>query len=449
MQSQIVLATQTHAILTCRGLPTQIPLRANHDPQCSSFRAGGRLSGVAKVNVKRLFCPIQPYAWGSHNFISELQGRASPTTDPEAELWMGAHPTAPSQVQINGERLSLDDVIARDRVDALGGRVVERFGGELPFLLKVLAAERPLSLQAHPSRAQAEAGFAAEEAAGIPLSDAFRNYKDRRHKPELIVALTPFVALCGFRHVPTTRRLFDKLAVARLDRYLAPLRAGNPQKGLRETCALLFSASRHEQVAIVESVLEAGRRLASDNGEFEAELGWAVRLGGLYPGDIGVVVALLLNLVRLQPHQALYLSAGNLHSYLSGAGVEIMANSDNVLRGGLTPKRIDVPGLLRVLEFSELEPSVLSPLSTGGAEAVYSAPAEDFRLSCLSVAGGVNVTDRDGPEIVLATEGSAMLASGSETIELQSGTAAFVPASAPPYSLAGTATVFRATVPLR
>ncbi|HEY3633015.1 MAG TPA: mannose-6-phosphate isomerase, class I, partial [Jatrophihabitantaceae bacterium] len=283
---------------------------------------------------------IRPYAWGSRTDIPELLG-VEPTDRPAAELWYGAHPDDPARV---GET-TLDQLIAADPVGMLGERVVAEFGPRLPFLLKVLAAETALSIQVHPNRAQALAGFAAEDAAGVPRDAPNRNYRDDNHKPELLCALTEFDALCGFRPVARTLELFDALDVAELARYRSALAGPD---GLRAAFTALLTAEDPP----VDAVVAALPRLA---GSEWADLGAALtRVAGDFPGDIGITVALLLNYVRLAPGEAIFLAAGNVHAYLHGVGVEILANSDNVLRCGLTGKHIDVPELLKITDFTPL-----------------------------------------------------------------------------------------------
>jgi mannose-6-phosphate isomerase len=383
---------------------------------------------------------IQPYAWGSRTAIAEMCGRSSPSARPEAELWMGAHPSAPSKVrQADGSR-SLLDLIAADPTGTLGTKVVDRFGPRLPFLLKILAAETPLSLQAHPTIEQAREGYALEESRGVPLDAPHRNYKDPNHKPELICALTPFHALVGFRPVERTLRLFEQLSVEALAPYAARLR----NEGLRPFFEALMTADSDEKRAVAAAVLAGCQRGAAS--DFRAELSWGARIGELYPGDVGLVVALSLNLVLLEPGQAVYLPAGNLHAYLAGTGVEIMANSDNVLRGGLTPKHVDVPELLRVLDF-HAAPANVQEAQPADSERVFATPAPEFRLSSIELADRAEMTHRPVPEIVLVTSGSARLRSPAGDIALSSGESAFIRADDPSYQLEGSGTIFRATVP--
>ncbi len=388
---------------------------------------------------------IQPYAWGSRTAIAALSGRPAPSAGPEAELWMGAHPSAPSRLVEGSEERSLLELIAAEPEPVLGERLVTRFGPRLPFLLKVLAAETPLSLQAHPNLEQARAGYAAEEAQGVPHDAPHRNYKDPNHKPELICALSAFHALVGFRTVADTVRLLSALKVARLEPMLAQLAAEPDAGGLRGFFETLMASPPEFRGEVSQATQGACRERAGERGEFAEEYAWASRIGELYPGDIGIVVALCLNLVRLEPGDAVYLPAGNLHAYLQGTGVEIMANSDNVLRGGLTPKHVDVPELLRVLDFSA---GPFAPLRahSDGAEHVFHTEAPEFRLSYVDVTAPLTLTRRGGPEILLVTEGNVRVSAGGSEFEIPPGGSVFVRAADPDYVLNGSGRVFRATV---
>ncbi|MER2562133.1 MAG: mannose-6-phosphate isomerase, class I [Myxococcaceae bacterium] len=378
--------------------------------------------------MHRLDNTVQTYAWGSTTAIAQLLGLPE-SKKPQAELWLGAHPSAPSKV----EGRSLEAVIAEAPTAMLGDAVRQRFGDRLPFLLKVLAAAKPLSLQAHPSLAQATAGFAREEASHVPRDASHRNYRDANHKPELICALTPFRALCGFRDVAQTHALLSGLGVAAL----APLLQTLERKGLAGFFEQVMTLPMQAREPLVKAVVLACGRTPVPGRE--AECLNAVALEKQYPGDIGVIGALLLNLVELAPGEALALGAGNLHAYLEGTGIELMANSDNVLRGGLTPKHVDVPELLRVLDFTHGPARVVTP--TAGSEAVYPTPFPDFRLSRLDVNGSLEL-GRLGPDIVLCTEGSVVV----NGLTLERGGSAFAPFSDGALKLSGHGTLFRATV---
>lgn len=372
-----------------------------------------------------------PYAWGSRTAIASLTGKGA-AGGPEAELWMGAHPLAPSHSV--GRTMSLDQLIALDPERELGARTLQEFGPHLPFLMKVLAADQPLSLQAHPGAAQAEAGFADEERRGIPRDAPHRNYKDRFHKPELLCALSPFDALSGFRDFGRTLQLFEQLGVKELDPFVDPT-------SLRETFTQLMSERGQPRGAeLVRHVVAA---CAKPSPHFAKERELALRLEALYPGDIGVVTALLLEHVHLEPGEAIFLDAGNLHAYLQGTAVEIMASSDNVLRGGLTPKHVDVTELTRTLHWDAVPPRVLHAHELDACEAVYATPAKEFRLSRVDVKTAL-VRETFGPEILLVTEGAVQIGE----LEVTRGSSVFVPASTGRYTLAGDGIVFRATTNL-
>lgn len=394
--------------------------------------------------ISELANVIQPYAWGSQAALAELRGAPTPTPTPEAELWMGAHPLAPSRLLSTGQ--SLDAAIAHAPVPLLGNAVASTYDSKLPFLLKVLAAATPLSLQAHPSLEQARAGFDADEAAGIPLDSPQRNYKDRNHKPELICALSEFWALCGFRDVQQTLALLDSLELPALSPYRALLAHDPDGSGISHCFQALVELPDAQASELARATTAACRAHAAQHNRYQAEVAWAARIGELYPGDVGVVSALLLNLLRLEPGEAIYLPAGNLHAYLGGTGVEIMASSDNVLRGGLTPKHVNVPELLRVVDFS---PLTVEPLraQAHGAEQVFETPAREFALSYFDLDGHAQGVDVAGPEIWLVTDGQVQLRTDAQqTLALGRGRSAFVSASSGALQLAGNGRIFRATV---
>ncbi|MGW9440213.1 mannose-6-phosphate isomerase, class I [Streptomyces sp. NPDC055607] len=381
--------------------------------------------------MDRLVNTVRPYAWGSTTAIPELLGTA-PTGEPQAEMWMGAHPGAPSRT----ERGPLNELIAADPVRELGERTVERFGPHLPFLFKVLAAGAPLSLQVHPDLDQARSGFAAEEAAGIPVDAPHRTYKDANHKPELICALTPFEGFCGFRAPADAADLIAALGVDSLKPYVDLLHAHPEEAALREVLTALLTADPEETARTVAEATAAADRLGGAHAPY-------ARLAHHYPSDPGVVAAMLLHHVRLQPGEALYLGAGVPHAYLDGLGVEIMANSDNVLRCGLTPKHVDVPELLRIVRFDPADPAILRPEASPSGEEVYETPTDEFRLSRFVRAEGAAPTDLTAPtpQILLAVAGRPT----AGELVLAPGGSVFVPAGER-IQLTGAGTVFRATV---
>ncbi|MFN2477586.1 MAG: mannose-6-phosphate isomerase, class I [Pseudonocardiaceae bacterium] len=384
---------------------------------------------------------VRPYAWGSRTAIPELLGGPVPAPHPQAELWLGAHPADPSVLMhADGAQTSLLEALRADPYRHLGPRCVQRWGGQLPFLLKVLAADEPLSLQAHPSAGQAAEGFAREEVRGVPRDAPERNYVDPSHKPELICALTELQALAGFRDPRRTVELLEALDVPALEPYRAMLAAEPNADGLRTLFTTWITMPEPAMKALLPPTLDACVALLRRNGvcgscptppsdfqsprggDFRSECRVVLELAETYPGDVGVLAALLLNYVVLASGEAMYLPAGNLHTYLRGTGVEISANSDNVLRGGLTSKHIDVPELLRVLDFSHGALPVQRGEPVGPHETAYRTLAEEFQLTRLEWAHGESTPmclHSRWPQILLCTQGSARLHSldgGSVTV---------------------------------
>ncbi|HEX6076310.1 MAG TPA: mannose-6-phosphate isomerase, class I [Micromonosporaceae bacterium] len=395
--------------------------------------------------MHRLVGRIRPYSWGSRTEIARIQGRPVPSPTPEAEVWYGAHPRDPSfLLNDDGARRSLTAVIEADPATTLGRDVSGGYGPRLPFLLKLLAADRPLSLQVHPGPVHAREGFAAEEAAGVPPDAPHRNYVDPHHKPELLVAVTEFHALCGFRPLPDAVRLLRRLELPELKATLECLTLFQPDQALREAMASLFAVPARQRSALVARVREASLALIP-----EPEYRLAVELADRYPADIGVVVSFLLNRVTLLPGEAIYMPAGNLHAYLAGVGLEVMASSDNVLRGGLTGKHVDVPELLRVLRYEELPEPRLAPVPAADRVIWWPAPVTDFRLARATVAGRAVRLPLPGgpsPRIVLCLAGSVRVATAGDGLDLARGDAAFVPAGVAEVAVTGSGDVYQVSV---
>ncbi len=337
---------------------------------------------------------VQHYAWGDRQFLPDLLGVAADDT-PWAELWLGTHPGGPATIIGNGP--------------------LAAHSGDLPYLLKVLAAAEPLSLQTHPSAEQAAAGFAREERLGIARDAPQRVYRDPSAKPELICALTPFDALCGFRPVAATLALLDRLGADDVAGYLRT-------EGLAATVAALYRRT-----------LATDRTVAACAGRTEPEAALVTQLARHYPSDPSVAVTLLLNRVLLEPGEALFLGPGNLHAYLHGVGVEIMGASDNVVRGGTTVKHVDIDELLRVLVIEPLA-DPRTPATPHGASAwSYDTPGTPFRLWRYEIDGPFTHT-ATGRELLLCTDGG--------TDRLERGAAAYLSPSER-VELRGRATVFR------
>ncbi|MBF4993058.1 mannose-6-phosphate isomerase, class I [Arthrobacter gandavensis] len=393
---------------------------------------------------------LRPYAWGSLTAMAELFGR-DPSGEPEAELWFGAHPGAPSPV-VGQEPETLDELIAGDPEQLLGRETVAVHGPALPFLAKVLAAGSPLSLQVHPTREQAQAGFAAEEAAGVDRAAADRNYKDANHKPEMIFALTDFEALCGFRPPEDAGALFravsrlveatgspapELLAQTALD-----LESGRPETERLESVFRRLITGGEEVREAVAAAAGAVRSLdAAERAELDPAVAELGSLDGYYPGDPGVLISLLLNRVSLSPGEAIYLPAGNVHAYLQGLGVEVMASSDNVLRGGLTPKHVDLQELLKTIDFQALGIPRVEAELTGLGQELYRPPFSEFSLQRLELAqgageGSMSAADvpllQNGPTLVIALRGSLVLDSPRQDLILNPGDCAFIGADEAP-----------------
>ncbi|GAA1266640.1 mannose-6-phosphate isomerase, class I [Arthrobacter pascens] len=388
---------------------------------------------------------LRPYAWGSTTAIAGLLDRPE-SGGPEAELWIGAHPDSPSvATRPDGTTVPLDALIAEDPGHFLGDASVAAFGPRLPFLTKVLAAAKPLSLQVHPSLEQARAGFARENGEGVPADALNRNYRDDNHKPEMIFALTPFDALCGFREPAKSRDVFLHLAGCLelsgsgvptvLTDVIDDLSQDDEGAALRSAFERLIAGGDGvaEATKTVVEALASGAPMAP----YQPELATVLSLNGEYPGDPGVLISLLLNRLSLEPGEAVYLPAGNVHAYLHGLGVEVMASSDNVLRGGLTPKFVDVPELLKTVVFESVGvPMLRAGVSELGQE-LYQPPFREFQLQRIELLpdGGPVPLAQSGAAVVIVTAGSVYLDSPKGDLRLGRGGSAFLPAADAPVNV--------------
>jgi len=404
--------------------------------------------------IFRLDNPIQHYDWGTPEAIPALLGRDNPDGKPCAELWMGAHPTAPSVAETPEGGVPLDRLIARDPKTVLGIPVLERFGPSLPFLFKVLSAARPLSIQAHPPKLKAESGFEKEDFESIPLDAPERNYRDSNHKPEMLVALEDFEGLCGFRPIPETLRLIRAVAPREFEKIAGHLER-NP--GKVELSVLFYRFITYSANLKRDLLYYTERRIRRvlDHGleaDIRDSLTWVLSLLRVYPGDVGALSPLIMNHFRLAPGRAVYIEPGQIHAYLRGTGLEIMANSDNVLRGALSSKYIDIPELLSVLSFTPAAVRTFGPVETGASVEEYLSGAAEFRLERLRLKSGHPVgRNKPGPEILLCLEGRVDAAEdpgnpAAARLVLKKGGCAFVTADAGKYSLSGEGLVFRAGV---
>ncbi|WP_277966051.1 mannose-6-phosphate isomerase [Pantoea trifolii] len=385
--------------------------------------------------MQKLNNSLQNYAWGSKTALTELYGIENPQGLPMAELWMGAHPKSPSTVEINSEARSLREVIDADKVATLGKAVAERFG-ELPFLFKVLCADQPLSIQVHPSKAAAEEGFARENAAGIPLSAAERNYKDANHKPELVYALTPFQAMNGFRELHEIVSLLEPVAGAHPQ--IAHFLENANEANLAKLFAILLSLqdeAKSRAIGVLKSALNAR----------EGEPWQTIKsIASDYPDDSGLFSPLLLNVITLQPGEAMFLFAETPHAYLKGVALEVMANSDNVLRAGLTPKFIDIPELLANLKFqAKPAATLLTQPQRDGETLNFPIPVEDFAFAIHGLSAAPQSLAQNSAALLFCIEGQAVIEKSGQQLVLKPGESCFVAANESPVNAAGTGRLAR------
>jgi len=388
---------------------------------------------------------VRDYDWGSTSALALLQSR-TPSGGPEAELWMGTHPSAPSTLVLpDGREVPLPEVIDRFGEQVLGRDVVERFGARLPYLFKILAIARPLSVQVHPTSARAREKFST--AADSPYVDPF-------HKPEMLYALEPIEALYGFRPPAQVAVLLSRLRAPRLERLIdvlkEPAADGGDEAGrLRAGLELLVTWPVEDRAALVAEVAAGSSRLTAEGSpDYPEVFGWLDRLIGLHPADPMVLAPLLLDLVRMAPGQTVFVDAGVPHAYLSGLGVEIMAGSDNVLRCGLTSKAINVGELLEVVDTRPLASGDANPVPLSPDEVAWRPGVEDFQLSRVTVTSGAQPQATDasvvGPQVVLCTKGSVTVTADGVAVTLEPGHSAFVTAAAGAPTLSGEGEVFRA-----
>ncbi|ELY3985237.1 mannose-6-phosphate isomerase [Cronobacter muytjensii] len=380
--------------------------------------------------MQKLINSVQNYAWGSKTALTELYGVENPDGLPMAELWMGAHPKSSSQVQdAQGNFRALRDVIDADKTALLGEQVAARFG-ELPFLFKVLCADQPLSIQVHPNKQASEEGFARENAAGIPLGAAERNYKDPNHKPELVFALTPFLAMNAFREFSEIVSLLQPVAGAHTA--IAHFLAAPDADRLRELFAGLLNMQGEEKsraLAVLKATVESQQGEPWDTIRFIAQF---------YPDDSGLFSPLLLNVVKLNPGEAMFLFAETPHAYLQGVALEVMANSDNVLRAGLTPKYIDIPELVANVKFvAKPAAQLLTQPEQHGATLNFPIPVEDFAFSLHDLGTQPERLAQASAAILFCVEGEAVLSKDDQRLTLKPGESAFVAANESPVSVSG------------
>ncbi|EJL6478372.1 mannose-6-phosphate isomerase, class I [Vibrio cholerae] len=373
--------------------------------------------------------PIQNYAWGSKTAFQQLFELENPTDEPQAELWMGAHPNGCSGIAINGKIVQLSDFIAQNPNLILGEYTARQFG-ELPYLFKILAAENALSIQVHPNKQQAERGFAQEEKLGIAPTAAYRNYKDPNHKPELVYALTEYQAMNGFRANQEILNYFIELSIDEIQPLVDAFQSNPTEQGLKDFFSGLLSLQGEIKNRALEVLITQAKQI--DLPLFQL----IVELEKHYPNDIGLFAPLMLNVITLQPGEAMFLDAETPHAYLHGTGLEIMANSDNVLRAGLTPKYMDIDELVACTQFKHkpLEQLRLKSEVIEGCEQ-YPIPVADFKFAIIPPATQQTIGVQSA-EIVLPLDSSMILRhTNGEKCLVRKGQSVFIPAYAEQYTI--------------
>lgn len=334
-----------------------------------------------KHKIFKLQGKVQHYAWGGYEFIPQLLGFENYDHKPCAEYWMGAHQSASGKLEMEHETQSWYDLIQQEPLEHLGENTYRKFG-ELPYLFKVLDVKEMLSIQVHPTREEAKKGFEREEAAGVPVAAPYRNYKDKNHKPEVMIALGEFWLLHGFKKEKELRQVLDSVPEFN---FLNEVFAKQGYYGLYKT---VMEMPQQEADDLLLPLIK--REINSPHTKDQPGY-WVSKLyNDSIPGeniDKGIFSIYFFNIVGLKEGEAIFQGAGVPHAYLEGQNIELMANSDNVLRGGLTPKHVDVPELLKHIVFEGIEPNILSG-NISGHEVLYPLPAEDFGISAVKLQNG-------------------------------------------------------------
>jgi len=393
-----------------------------------------------KPTLLYLETPVRNYAWGSHEWIAQIRGMAAPTLEPEAELWIGSHDADPSLVPNRGP---LNQVIAEDPEHFLGLMATKKFGKALPFLLKVLAVAEPLSLQVHPTLAQAKAGFIQENEAGIHIHSGDRTFVDGNHKPELLVAVSDFYALVGFREISEIIELVgifvEEGAAGLAVRILEPLIERPTAEALHSVIRELVGQA--DDRAFIAEITSAAKKVELKNDKYADIASWFLKIAKRFPDRPDLAVTLLLNLIHLKPGDSIYVAPGQIHSYLGGLGIEIMSSSDNVVRGGLTPKHVDVPAFLSMVDWTPGVIHQIEGIEEGGIT-TWSPPTDDFVLSRIDCSGELSGLEANAPSVLFALSNEALISRGSEIIKMKQGDSIFLTPGSP-FAVYGNCTLWR------
>jgi len=392
------------------------------------------------MKISKLKNPILNYEWGSKTDIPEMSG-ISPDNKPQAEMWMGAHIKASSEVLIENNWIPLIDLLKKSPVEILGQKNSEKFLNEFPFLFKILAAQKPLSIQSHPDLKQAKIGFEKENIKNILIDDFKRSYKDSNHKPELICALKPFTVLIGFRPLDQIISNLSFLSKTSLKNKFENLKQNKNKQSLKILYQSLMTLSNNDKYQILDIIKQ------DLNLNTSLEWKWVNILYDHYNNDLGIISPLYLNLITLNPGQALYVPSGELHAYLNGLGIELMANSDNVLRGGLTKKFIDIDELLSILTYRYGNLNIIEPVMKNNCEFVYKTEAEEFELSVIKIDNDDYYNNIRNIQILFCIKGNAIIYEKNEVpIKITKGDSLIVSASSSSYIIKGNATIYKASV---
>ena len=385
---------------------------------------------------------IKNFDWGCLESLNVLFDIPNPKNQPQAELWMGDHPLGCSKVKLSrGNEILLSELIANNPDELLGSR---SNGVGLPFLMKILAADKPLSLQVHPSKVSAREGFEKENIAGIPVDSPIRNYKDPNHKPELVFAITNYLAMNGFREINKICELFTALNIHSLSKAISKLKRGDDEAALRGFFSHLMRMSKEEKSIAIQELKDGISHYARNNGSDEIIL-LVQEMAHLYAGDVGVFSPLLFNIIELQPGEAMFLHAETPHAYIRGTAIEVMACSDNVLRAGLTPKHIDVEELLKNTNFTSTKYTDLKlEAKQEGSRTQFPVPIDDFKFEIINIHESSEITQPVGPEILLCLEGDVLIEELCGAMKLSRGQSVFIAADTDNYALSGIGKVARA-----
>ncbi len=382
--------------------------------------------------IFRLDNPIKNFEWGCKYALSELFSIPNPNMQPQAELWMGAHSNGSSRLYIGEDEWSLEDAINSDPAYWLGQKT-EEYGNKLPFLMKILAANQPLSIQVHPSKAAAGIGYAKENTLRVAFDAPERNYKDPNHKPELVYAITPYLAMNGFRELDVIYKFFSTIELPSIASLVLVFLSEPNERSLKKLFTAILQLNDSEKMRVLSELLSF-EPLAEHDDDIVEAVNLIAELATLYPSDVGLFSPLFLNVIELSPGEAMFLYAETPHAYLKGVGVEVMANSDNVLRAGLTPKHIDVPELIANTKFSSIKASDIrmKPIRNGDRQ-IYPIPVDDFKFDIIN--SGILEVTVSSPEILLCIEGEIKINVLDSQLFLKKGESIVVPASTEKYTM--------------